>query len=79
MSRKTRKLIWSASLVAAVAVIGALALFMAQAPETAQAVDEPGKVVNLEANAATGGRPQEEIELTWGRPLRRWPAPVLPD
>ena len=68
MSRKTRKLIWAAPLVATVAVIGALALFMALAPETAQAVDEPGKVLNLEANAATGGRPQEEIELTWDAP-----------
>ena len=56
-----------------------LALFMALAPETAQAVDAPGKVLNLEANAATGGRPQEEIELTWDAADRWWPPPVLPD
>ena len=32
MSRKTRKLIWSAPLVAALAVIGALALFVTLGP-----------------------------------------------
>ena len=32
MSRKTRKLIWSAPLVAVLAVAGALAMFAAQGP-----------------------------------------------
>ena len=37
MSRKTRKLIWSAPLVAVLAVAGALALFVALSPNGAQA------------------------------------------
>ena len=41
MSRKTRKLIWSVPLVAAIAVGGALALFMALAPGGLLAHDEP--------------------------------------
>ena len=43
MSRKTRKLMWSVPLIAAVAVIGALAAFVVLAPNGAQAHDEgPG-------------------------------------
>ena len=37
MSRKTRKLIWSAPLVAVLAVAGALAMFVALSPNGAQA------------------------------------------
>ena len=37
MSRKTRKLMWSAPLIAAVAVIGALAAFVILGPGGAQA------------------------------------------
>ena len=37
MSRKTRKLIWSAPLVAVLAVAGALAIFAALSPNWAQA------------------------------------------
>ena len=42
MSRKTRKLIWSVPLVAAVAVIGALAVFMTLAPNGVFADAAPG-------------------------------------
>ena len=37
MSRKTRKLIWSAPLVAVLAVAGALAIFVALSPQEAAA------------------------------------------
>ena len=49
MSRKTRKLIWSAPLVAVLAVAGALALFVALAPGAAQATHEmlPGAPQNF--------------------------------
>ena len=52
MSRKTRKLIWSAPLVAVLAVAGALALFVALAPGAAQAEHEelPGPVTGLKAD-----------------------------
>ena len=39
MSRKTRKLIWSAPLVAVLAVAGALAMFMTLAPNGVLAQD----------------------------------------
>lgn len=39
MSRKTRKLMWSAPLIAAVAVIGALAAFVILAPATSYRID----------------------------------------
>ena len=70
MSRKTRKLIWSVPLIAAVAVIGALAAFMTLEPNqaSAQADQPPGKVGMLTAVAYDDGVPQEEIELTWDAP-----------
>ena len=64
MSRKTRKLIWSAPLVAVLAVIGALAIFMAQSPEQALAHDIPGAVSELKAEAQKDG----SIKLTWNAP-----------
>ena len=66
MSRKTRKLIWSAPLVAVLAVAGALALFVALAPSSAQAdhVTLPGSVTDLKAEVL--GR--AEIELSWKNP-----------
>ena len=66
MSRKTRKLIWSAPLVAVLAVAGALALFVALAPGSAQADHEvrPGSVTDL--NADVLGR--ADIELSWKNP-----------
>ena len=64
MSRKTRKLIWSAPLVAVLAVIGALAIFAAQPPEPALAHDIPGAVGDLNAEVQADG----SIELTWNAP-----------
>ena len=53
MSRKTRKLIWSAPLMAVLAVAGALAMFVALSPGGAQAdhVDIPGAITDLDADS----------------------------
>ena len=79
MSRKTRKLIWSVPLIAAVAVIGALAMFILLTPNQAAADEreghgEPGPVTGLMAEVATGndanGQPagRTRINLTWMMP-----------
>ena len=47
MSRKTRKLIWSAPLVAVLAVAGALAMFVALAPDQAAAHDAAPPVTTV--------------------------------
>ena len=64
MSRKTRKLMWSVPLVAVLAVAGALALFVALAPNQAQADGVPGAVTGL--TGAADGR--SIVNLTWTAP-----------
>jgi hypothetical protein len=70
MSRKTRKLIWSVPLVAALAIVGALAAFMVLAPGGALAhapLEDhglPGPVTELEATAKS----RSSIQLTWEAP-----------
>ena len=66
MSRKTRKLIWSAPLVAVLAVAGALAVFVAITPGAALAEHEelPGPVTGLKAEA--DGRTM--MDLSWNAP-----------
>ena len=66
MSRKTRNLIWSVPLVATLAIVGALAVFVALAPNQieAQGINVPSIPLNLEANADGATR----IELTWDDP-----------
>ena len=67
MSRKTRKLIWSAPLVAVFAVIGALALFMTLTPnETAaqELLPDPGQPMDLVATKDG----QNTIDLLWEAP-----------
>ena len=66
MSRKTRKLIWSAPLMAVLAVAGALAIFVALVPNDAQADHEelPGAVSNLVATADG----ENAVDLTWSAP-----------
>ena len=70
MSRKTRKLIWSAPLVAVLAVAGALAIFAALSPNWAQAhegnmaADPPGAVTGLTAEADG----YNAIVLKWNPP-----------
>ena len=64
MSRKTRKLIWSAPLVAVLAVAGALAIFAALEPAPASAHGIPGAPGDVVATAdgATA------IDLSWTAP-----------
>ena len=64
MSRKTRKLIWSAPLMAVLAVAGALAMFVVLSPNAAQAHDLPGAPMNL-TGEADGTR---AINLDWNPP-----------
>ncbi len=64
MSRKTRKLMWSVPLIAAVAVIGALAAFMTLVPNPAAADGAPGPVTGL--NASEIGR--HHVVLNWTAP-----------
>ena len=72
MRTKARKLIWSVPLVAALAVVGALALFATLTPNDASAQTNvgipPGKPMNLMALAYSEGIPQEEIQLDWDAP-----------
>ena len=71
MSRKTRKLIWSAPLVAVLAVAAALAIFAVQAPSNAAAQDDtsasimvPGPSLGLDVEALS----QYSIRLSWEVP-----------
>ena len=64
MSRKTRKLIWSAPLVAVLAVAGALTIFMTIAPSGVFANTAPAAVVNFEV-VADG---PTSIKLSWEAP-----------
>ena len=65
MSRKTRKLIWSAPLVAVLAVAGALAMFAAQGTGSVFANPLPGAPMNLEVEAADGDAGRTTLVLTW--------------
>ena len=64
MRTKARKLIWSAPLVAVLAVAGALVMFVALAPNAVQAHGLPGAPMNLMGEAA-GTR---AIDLDWNPP-----------
>ena len=67
MSRKTRKLIWSVPLVATLAIVGALAAFIALAPNEAAAQTEeavPGTPMNLTVGALS----PTSIEVMWDPP-----------
>ena len=68
MSRKTRKLIWSVPLVAAVAVIGALALFVTLTPGSLFADDLADSPQNIEVKAADGNSGRTNLVLTWEAP-----------
>ena len=79
MSRKTRKLIWSAPLVAVLAVAGALAVFVMLTPDEAAADERaghgpPGAVTGLDATTAANDPSthdidgQTMIELSWYAP-----------
>ncbi len=70
MSRKTRKLIWSAPLVAVLAIAGALAIFAALGPNLAQATHEmlPGPPTDLSVEPAEGNAGRTTLVLTWKAP-----------
>ncbi len=65
MSRKTRKLIWSAPLVAVFAVVGALAMFAAQGTGSVFANPLPAAPMNLEVEAAAGDAGRTTLVVTW--------------
>ena len=65
MSRKTRKLIWSAPLVAVLAVAGALAMFAAQGTGSVFANPLPDAPMNLEVEAASGDAGRTTLVLNW--------------
>ena len=67
MSRKTRKLIWSAPLVAVLAVAGALALFVTLAPNDA-AAQTSSMVPGIPGNLVATGDSPTSIDLTWDAP-----------
>ena len=66
MSRKTRKLIWAAPLLAVFAVAGALALFMTLTPHQAAAQDEEMLGPPTGLTAVADG--QTKIKLSWTGP-----------
>ena len=79
MSRKTRKLIWSAPLVAVLAVAGALAMFVMLTPGGAQAHPAgPGIAAHLPPDPATGILVTTLSAADGGRTALRlsWNAPV---
>ena len=67
MSRKTRKLIWSAPLVAVLAVAGALALFVALARGACSPTRCPPRRANLDVEAASGDAGRTTLVLDLGR------------
>ena len=68
MSRKTRKLMWSVPLIAAVAVIGALAAFGALGLGNVFANELPDNPQNLKVTAASGNAGRTTLVLTWEAP-----------
>ena len=67
MSRKTRKLMWSVPLIAAVAVIGALAAFMTLSPNGVLA-QTSSMVPGIPGNLVAMGDSPTSIDLTWDAP-----------
>ena len=73
MRSKTKKMIWAVPLMAVVAAIGALAIFMTQTPNDASAQvtsgkEPPGMVKNLKVEPNTAGTPQEQLRVSWEEP-----------
>ena len=64
MNIGTRKLMWSVPLITAVAVIGALVIFMAQTPGAALAHDPPGTPGDVMAEP----KGPRSIEVSWSAP-----------
>ena len=81
MSRKTRKLIWSAPLVAVFAVVGALAIFMTAAPgdisaQTADVDYQAGSPLNLTVEPGPGAAKRTSLVITWTAPTAGSDMPI---
>ena len=74
MSRKTRKLIWSAPLVAVLAVAGVLALFVALEPGSVFANPLPAAPTDLVVEPAMGDAGRTSLVLNWNPPPATSPA-----
>ena len=68
MRTKARKLMWSVPLVATLAIIGALAAFMALAPGSLLANELPNNPQNLKVDPAAGNEGRTTLVLTWEAP-----------
>ena len=68
MSRKTRRLIWSAPLVAILAVAGVWAMFVALEPGSVFANPLPAAPSNLMVKPASGDAGRTTLVLTWDAP-----------
>ena len=73
MSSKTRKLMWSMPLIAAVAVIGALAAFMTPGTGSLFANELPDNPQNLNVEPADGDAGRTTLVLTWEAPANGAP------
>ena len=68
MSRKTKKLMWSVPVIAAVAVIGVLATFVTLVPGALFANELPDNPQNLTVKAADGDLGRTTLVLNWEAP-----------
>ena len=73
MSRKTRKLMWSAPLVAVFAFVGALALFVALSPNETMAQDAEmdyaaGSPLNVTVEPGAGEAKRTSLVIKWAAP-----------
>ena len=74
MSRKTRNLIWSVPLVATLAIVGALALFLTLAPNDASAQTEeevPGRAVEPCGEGPQPDQHRADVGASDGRRRRK--------
>ena len=81
MSRKTRKLIWSAPLMAVFAVAGALALFLTLEPNGAAAQDAPvdyaaGSPLNVTVEPGAGEAKRTSLVIKWEAPTTGSDLPI---
>ena len=81
MSRKTRKLIWSAPLVAVFAVVGALAIFMTAAPgdisaQTADVDYAAGSPLNVTVEPGAGEAKRTSLVIKWAAPTAGSDLPI---
>ena len=81
MSRKTRNLIWSVPLVATLAIVGALALFVALTPNdaSAQADHCPGETRYVYGRGVCRRHSGDGDPADVERADHRWLADALPD